>query len=52
MVKTQQIQFLVTYEVAYQLWLDGWFQYDRTDTGGTNAVTHNSTFGARLRTEF
>ena len=52
MVKTQQIQFLVTYEVAYQLWLDGWLQYDRMDSTATGGVTHNTMFGARVRTEF
>ena len=52
LVKTQQLQFLVTYEIAFQLWLDGWYQYDRVEYAEYGGLTHNSTFGARVRTEF
>jgi hypothetical protein len=51
-VKTQRVQFIATYEPVYQIWVDGWCEYERIETGGTGAVTVNGTFGVRVRTEF
>jgi hypothetical protein len=51
-VKTQRIQFIATYEPVYQIWVDGWYEHERIETGVTGAATVNGTFGLRVRTEF
>ena len=52
LVTTQRVQLIATYEPVYQIWVDGWYEYERIETGGTGAVTSNGTFGLRVRTEF
>jgi hypothetical protein len=52
LVTTQRVQFIATYEPVYQIWIDGWYEYERIETGGTGAVAGNGTFGMRVRTEF
>ena len=52
LVKTQTVQLMATYEPVYQIWIDGWYEYDRITTEATGAVTSNGTFGVRVRTEF
>ena len=51
-VKTQRVQLIATYEAVYQIWVDGWYEYQRIETGATGAVSVNGTFGLRVRTEF
>ena len=51
-VTTRRVQFLATYEPLYQIWVDGWYEYERIDAGGRGTVTSNGTFGVRVRTEF
>jgi hypothetical protein len=52
LVKTDQVQFIATYEPVYQIWIDGWFQYDRITTAAAGTTTVNGTFGLRVRTVF
>jgi hypothetical protein len=52
LVTTQRVQFLATYEPVYQIWVDGWYQFERIETAATASVTKNGTFGLRVRTEF
>ena len=51
-MKTQRIQFIATYEPVYQIWVDGWYEHERIETGVTGAAAVNGTFGLRVRTEF
>jgi hypothetical protein len=52
LVTTRRVQLMGTYEPVYQIWVDGWYEYERIETAGTRAVTSNGTFGLRVRTEF
>jgi hypothetical protein len=52
LVKTRRVQFLATYEPVYQIWIDGWYEYDRVETAAAATVSTNGTFGVRVRTAF
>ncbi len=51
LVKSQMIQFLVTYEFINQMWLDAVFQFDSQENTKTGGRTENRTYIVRLRTE-
>lgn len=45
------IEFLVTYELINQMWIDGIFTYERRENAANTARDENRTFILRLRTE-
>ncbi|MBI5472177.1 MAG: hypothetical protein HY961_07515 [Ignavibacteriae bacterium] len=49
--KSRSIQFLVTYEVVNQIWLDGWLLLEREENVTFATANKNTTFGGRLRME-
>ena len=51
LVKSQNIQFLVTYEFINQMWLDALFQFDELNNTVTGVRTMNRTVVVRVRTE-
>lgn len=50
--KTRKIDFLATYEIRNQIWLDMWYEYESILNTVSNSGNTNNTFGARIRTEF
>lgn len=51
LVRSRQIQFLATYEIVNQIWLDGWLQFDAEEDTSTGVRTTETTGGLRLRAE-
>ncbi len=51
LVRTQSFQLLATYEPVYQIWIDGWYQYDRVVSAATGTTSTNGTVGFRVRTQ-
>jgi hypothetical protein len=52
LVKTKRVDFLATYEIRNQIWLDAWYQYESIDNTNTNVSNINNTYGGRIRMEF
>lgn len=51
-LRTQRFRGLITYEILREIYLDGWYQYQRTTNVGLNTDTHNHDFGVDLRVDF
>lgn len=51
LVKSRTIQFLATYEIVNQIWVDGWFQSESVENTSAGLTEKNTTFGARFRLE-
>ena len=47
---TRDLEFQATYELVYQIWLDGWLDYQKVTT--VSSTTANTTLGLRVRTRF
>jgi hypothetical protein len=52
LVKTQKVDFLATYEIRNQIWLDAWYQYESINSTSTDVSNINNTYGGRIRMEF
>ena len=52
LVKTRKVDFLATYEIRNQIWLDAWYEYESTRNTSVNSTDRNDTFGGRIRMEF
>lgn len=50
-VTSRSIELYVTYEPLNQIWLEGWFQRESIQNGGSGTSLKNSTGGIRLRAE-
>jgi hypothetical protein len=50
LVTTQTLQLLATFEPVYQIWIDGWYRYDRVESAPAGSTSKNGTFGLRVRT--
>lgn len=51
LVRSENIQFLITYEFINQMWLDAVFRYDAQNNTVTGTRSENKTFIVRVRTE-
>jgi hypothetical protein len=52
LVKTRKVNFLTTYEIRNQIWLDAWYEYLSVKNTASNTTDINNTYGARVRMEF
>ena len=52
LLKTRRIDFLVTYELRNQIWIDAWYNHESTRNTTLNFTTSNNTLGGRIRMEF
>lgn len=51
LIRSRSLEFLATYEIVNQIWLDGWLLYESAENTSLNRTTKNTTFGARVRME-
>jgi hypothetical protein len=51
LLRSRSFEFLTTYEIVNQIWLDGWLLYESEENASLNSTTKNTTFGARVRME-
>ena len=52
LVKTRKVDFITTYEIRNQIWLDAWYEYESIVNTDSNTTDRNDTFGGRIRMEF
>lgn len=52
LVKTRKVDFLATYEIRNQIWLDAWYQYVSIKVVNSGVSGINNTYGGRIRMEF
>ncbi len=52
LVKTRRVEFLATYEIRNQMWLDGWYLNESIRNTSLNTTEKNQTVGGRVRLEF
>ena len=50
LTKIQDLQLQATYEIVYQIWLDGWLDYQKVTS--VTSTSANTTIGLRVRTRF
>ena len=52
LIKTRKIDFITTWEIRNQIWLDAWYEYESIHNTYADSRNTNNTFGARIRLEF
>ena len=52
LVRTRKVDFITTYEIRNQIWLDVWYEHESIENTSSHSTVTDNTYGGRIRMEF